>query len=161
MERFDPPIRTVVPGRCFRYEATDASHDNTFSQMEGLMVDRDISVAHLSYTMRILLSEIFRREVTIRLRPGYFPFVEPGFELDMKCLICGGEGCSVCKRVGWVEVLPCGLVHPNVLRFGGIDPQEYSGFAFGLGLSRLVMLRHQINDIRHFHSGDLRFVRQF
>ncbi len=161
MERFSPPIYTVVPGRCFRYEATDASHDNTFHQMEGLVVDREISVAHLSYTMRLLLSEIFRREVTIRLRPGYFPFVEPGFELDARCLICDGKGCSVCKRVGWVEVLPCGLVHPNVLRYGGIDPADYSGFAFGLGLSRLVMLRYGIDDIRHFHSGDLRFVRQF
>ena len=161
MERFKPPIRTVVPGRCFRYEATDASHDNTFFQMEGLMVDRDISVAHLSYTMRTLLEQIFRRSVTIRLRPGYFPFVEPGFELDMRCLFCQGSGCSVCKRVGWVEVLPCGLVHPRVLQYGGIDPREYSGFAFGLGLSRLVMLRYGINDIRHFLAGDLRVNRQF
>ncbi|MFN7971117.1 MAG: phenylalanine--tRNA ligase subunit alpha [Acidobacteriota bacterium] len=161
MEKHRPPIRTVVPGRVFRYEATDASHDNTFYQMEGLVVDRDISVAHLTYTMRVLLREIFARDVTIRLRPGYFPFVEPGFELDMLCLICGGPGCSVCKRVGWVEVLPCGLVHPRVLAYGGIDPGAYSGFAFGLGLSRLAMLRYQVNDIRHLLSGDLRFARQF
>ncbi|HPO46588.1 MAG TPA: phenylalanine--tRNA ligase subunit alpha, partial [Spirochaetota bacterium] len=115
----------------------------------------------LIYFMKVLLKEIFGREVTIRLRPGYFPFVEPGFELDIQCLICEGKGCGVCKRTGWVELLPCGLVQPNVLRYGKIDPDEWSGFAFGLGMNRLVMMRYGINDIRHFLSGDIRFLRQF
>ncbi|PKL37191.1 MAG: phenylalanine--tRNA ligase subunit alpha [Spirochaetae bacterium HGW-Spirochaetae-1] len=161
MEKLKPPFRVIGPGRVFRYETTDASHENTFYQVEGMMVDRDISVSHLIYFMKQLLKEIFRRDVRIRLRPGYFPFVEPGFELDINCLICGGSGCSVCKQSGWVELLPCGLVHPNVLRFGGIDPDQWSGFAFGLGLNRLVMMRYGINDIRHFLSGDIRFLNQF
>jgi len=161
MEKHKPPFRVIGPGRVFRYEATDASHENTFYQVEGMMVDRDISVANLIFFMKVLLREIFRRDVTIRLRPGYFPFVEPGFELDIHCLICGGKGCSVCKQSGWVELLPCGLVHPNVLRYGGIDPDAWSGFAFGLGLNRLIMMRYGINDIRHFQSGDVRFVQQF
>jgi phenylalanyl-tRNA synthetase alpha chain len=107
------------------------------------------------------LSEIFRRDVDIRLRPGFFPFVEPGFELDIKCLICGGKGCSVCKNTGWVELLPCGMTHPNVLEYGGIDSEKYNGFAFGLGLDRLVMMRYGINDIRLLHSGNIDFTRQF
>jgi phenylalanyl-tRNA synthetase alpha chain len=111
--------------------------------------------------MKTLLGAIFHREVTVRLRPGYFPFVEPGFELDIRCLICGGEGCPVCKQTGWLELLPCGLVHPRVLELGGIDPEQWSGFAFGLGLTRLVMMRYEIDDIRLLQSGDLRFLRQF
>jgi len=161
MERLKPPFRVIGPGRVFRYESTDASHENTFDQVEGMMVDKDISVANLIYFMKIMLKEIFRMNVTIRLRPGYFPFVEPGFELDIHCLICNGKGCSVCSNSGWVELLPCGLVHPNVLRYGKIDPDEWSGFAFGLGLNRLVMMRYGINDIRHFLSGDIRFLEQF
>ncbi len=125
------------------------------------MVDKNISVSNLIFVMKELLREVFQRDVKVRLRPGYFPFVEPGFELDISCLICGGSGCSVCKQSGWVELLPCGLVHPNVLRFGGIDPDKWSGFAFGLGLNRLVMMRYGINDIRHFLSGDIRFLYQF
>jgi phenylalanyl-tRNA synthetase alpha chain len=161
MEKVKPPFRIVGPGRVFRYESTDASHENTFYQVEGMMVDRNINVANLIYVMKELLKEIFQREVAVRLRPGYFPFVEPGFELDIQCLICGGAGCSVCKQSGWVELLPCGLVHPNVLRMGGIDPDEWSGFAFGLGLNRLIMMKYSINDIRHFLSGDIRFLKQF
>ena len=161
MEKVRPPFRLVGPGRVFRYETTDASHENTFYQVEGMMVDRDISVSHLIFFMKELLKEIFGREVKIRLRPGYFPFVEPGFELDINCLICGGSGCPVCKQSGWVELLPCGLVHPNVLRYGNIDPGEWSGFAFGLGLNRLIMMRYGINDIRHFLGGDVRFLYQF
>jgi phenylalanyl-tRNA synthetase alpha chain len=161
MEKVIPPFRIVGPGRVFRYESTDASHENTFYQVEGMMVDRDINVAHLIFVMKQLLKEIFQREAVVRLRPGYFPFVEPGFELDIQCLICNGAGCSVCRQSGWVELLPCGLVHPNVLRMGGIDPKEWSGFAFGLGLNRLVMMKYGINDIRHFLSGDIRFLRQF
>ncbi len=161
MEKFKPPIRAIAPGRVFRYEETDASHEHTFYQVEGLMIDRDISVSNLIAVMKTMLKEVFKKEVKVRLRPGYFPFVEPGFELDINCLICGGKGCPVCKYSGWVELLPCGLVHPNVLKAGGIDPDEYSGFAFGMGLDRLVMMRYEINDIRLFHSGDLRFLEQF
>ena len=161
MERLGPPLRMIAPGRVFRNESVDASHEHTFYQLEGMMVDRNVSVAHLLYFMKTLLTAIFQREVAVRLRPGYFPFVEPGFELDIQCLICGGPGCPVCKQGGWVELLPCGLVHPNVLRMSGIDPEEWSGFAFGLGLTRLAMMRYGIDDIRHLQGGDLRFLEQF
>jgi len=161
MERLGPPLRMIAPGRVFRNESVDASHEHTFYQLEGMMVDRDVSVAHLLYFMKTLLSSIFGREVTVRLRPGYFPFVEPGFELDIQCLICGGSGCPVCKQSGWVELLPCGLVHPNVLRMSGIDREEWNGFAFGLGLTRLAMMRYSIDDIRQLQGGDLRFLEQF
>jgi phenylalanyl-tRNA synthetase alpha chain len=161
MKKLGPPLRMIAPGRVFRNEEVDASHEHTFYQLEGMMVDKDVSVAHLIYFMKTLLSAIFKRDVTVRLRPGYFPFVEPGFELDIQCLICQGAGCPVCKQSGWVELLPCGLVHPNVLRLGGIDPEEYSGFAFGLGLTRLVMMRYAIDDIRQLQGGDLRFLTQF
>lgn len=161
MEKFSPPLKGISPGRVFRYEAIDASHENTFYQVEGIMIDKDISVAHLIYFMKTLLSEIFKQKINIRLRPGYFPFVEPGFELDIQCFICGGKGCPVCKNVGWVELLPCGLIHPNVLRNSGIDPEIWSGFAFGLGLNRLAMMKYEINDIRWFEAGDLRFNNQF
>jgi phenylalanyl-tRNA synthetase alpha chain len=161
MERLGPPLRMIAPGRVFRNESVDASHEHTFYQLEGMMVDRDVSVAHLLYFMKTLLTAIFGREVTVRLRPGYFPFVEPGFELDIQCLICGGPGCPVCKQSGWVELLPCGLVNPNVLRMSGIDPEEWGGFAFGLGLTRLAMMRYGIDDIRQLQGGDLRFLEQF
>lgn len=161
MEKFGAPLRIIAPGRVFRNEEVDASHEHTFYQLEGMMIDRDVSVAHMLYFMKSLLTAIFKRDVTVRLRPGFFPFVEPGFELDIQCLICGGSGCPVCKQSGWVELLPCGLVHPNVLRAGGIDPGEWNGFAFGLGLTRLVMMRYAIDDIRHLAAGDLRFLQQF
>ena len=161
MEKLGPPLRMIAPGRTFRNEEVDASHEHTFYQVEGMMIDRDVSVANLIYFMKTLLSAIFRREVTVRLRPGYFPFVEPGFELDVQCLICGGLGCPVCKQSGWVELLPCGLVHPNVLRMSRIDPDEWGGFAFGLGLTRLAMMRYGIDDIRLLQGGDLRFLNQF
>ncbi len=161
MRKFGPPLRFIAPGRSFRNEEVDASHEHTFYQLEGMMVDREVSVANLIYFMRTLLTSVFRREVTVRLRPGYFPFVEPGFELDIRCLICDGEGCPVCKHSGWVELLPCGLVHPNVLRMSNIDPEEWGGFAFGLGLTRLAMMRYGIDDIRLLQSGDLRFLTQF
>ncbi|HLI85261.1 MAG TPA: phenylalanine--tRNA ligase subunit alpha [Bryobacteraceae bacterium] len=161
MEKLGPPLRMIAPGRAFRNESVDASHEHTFYQLEGMMVDRDVSVAHLLYFMKTLLTSIFGREATVRLRPGYFPFVEPGFELDIQCLICGGEGCPVCKQSGWVELLPCGLVNPNVLRMSGIDPEQWNGFAFGLGLTRLVMMRYGIDDIRQLQGGDLRFLEQF
>lgn len=161
LRKYGPPLRMIAPGRVFRNEEVDASHEHTFYQVEGMMVDREVSVAHLIYFMKTLLSAIFERDVSVRLRPGYFPFVEPGFELDVRCLICEGAGCPVCKQSGWVELLPCGLIHPNVLRMSGIDPEEWSGFAFGLGLTRLVMMRYGIDDIRHLQSGDLRFLMQF
>ena len=161
MEKLGPPLRMIAPGRAFRNEEVDASHEHTFYQLEGMMIDRDVSVANLIYFMKTLLGSIFRREVTVRLRPGYFPFVEPGFELDIQCLICSGVGCPVCKQSGWVELLPCGLVNPNVLRISGIDPDEWGGFAFGLGLTRLAMMRYGIDDIRLLNGGDLRFLNQF
>jgi phenylalanyl-tRNA synthetase alpha chain len=161
MERLGPPLRMIAPGRVFRNESVDASHEHTFYQLEGMMVDRDVSVANLIYFMKTLLTAIFHREVIVRLRPGYFPFVEPGFELDIQCLICGGPGCPVCKQSGWVELLPCGLVNPKVLRMSGIDPEQWGGFAFGLGLTRLVMMRYAIDDIRQLQGGDLRFLEQF
>ncbi len=161
MRKLGPPLRMIAPGRVFRNEEVDASHEHTFYQLEGMMIDREVSVTNLIYFMKTLLSSIFKREVTVRLRPGYFPFVEPGFELDIQCLICGGPGCPVCKQSGWVELLPCGLVHPNVLRMSGIDPDQWNGFAFGLGLTRLAMMRYQIDDIRQLQGGDLRFLSQF
>lgn len=161
MKKLGPPLRMIAPGRVFRNEEVDASHEHTFYQLEGMMIDREVSVANLIYFMRTLLGAVFKQEVTVRLRPGYFPFVEPGFELDIRCLICGGPGCPVCKQSGWVELLPCGLVHPNVLRMSGIDSEQWNGFAFGLGLTRLVMMRYAIDDIRLLQSGDLRFAAQF
>ncbi|HEY3443911.1 MAG TPA: phenylalanine--tRNA ligase subunit alpha [Paludibaculum sp.] len=161
MEKFGAPLRIIAPGRVFRNEEVDASHEHTFYQLEGMMIDHDVSIAHMLYFMKSLLTAIFHRDVVVRLRPGFFPFVEPGFELDIQCLICGGSGCPVCKQSGWVELLPCGLVHPNVLRSGGIDPDQWNGFAFGLGLTRLVMMRYAIDDIRHLAAGDLRFLQQF
>jgi len=160
-EKKHPPFRFVAPGKVFRCEATDASHEAVFHQMEGMLIGSDISVGHLIYFEKTLLSEIFHKDVKIRLRPGFFPFVEPGFELDIHCLICDGIGCKVCKQTGWVELLPCGMTHPNVISHGGIDPDQYNGFAFGLGLDRLVMMRYAINDIRLMHSGNLDFSRQF
>ena len=161
LQKLGPPLKMIAPGRVFRNEEVDASHEHTFYQVEGMMVDRDVSVAHMVYFMKTMLTAIFHREVTVRLRPGFFPFVEPGFELDIRCLICGGDGCSVCKQSGWVELMPCGLVHPAVLRYGGADPEKWNGFAFGLGLTRLAMMRYGIDDIRLMMGGDLRFLEQF
>lgn len=160
MKKYGAPLKAIFPGRCFRNEELDASHENTFFQMEGMMIDKDVSIANLIYFMKTLLSEIFKKDVEVRLRPGYFPFVEPGFELDIKCLYCEGKGCKVCKHGGWIELCPCGMIHPNVLKMGGIDPEEYSGFAFGLGLSRLAMMKYGINDLRILNSGNLRCLKQ-
>jgi len=161
MEQYGVPIRAVVPGRVYRNETCDATHEATFHQIEGLVVDRGISVAHLKGVMAAFLGRLFGREVKVRLRPHYFPFVEPGFELDFVCVLCHGEGCRVCKQTGYIEMLGCGMVHPSVLEAGGADPEEFTGFAFGVGLDRLAMMRHAIEDIRHFHAGDLRFFEQF
>lgn len=155
------PIKAIFPGRCFRNEATDACHENTFFQMEGVMVDKNISISNLIYFMKTMLSEVFQKDIKVRLRPGFFPFVEQGFELDISCLICGGEGCPSCKHSGWLELCPCGMIHPEVLKAGGIDPDEYTGFAFGLGLTRLVMMKYGIKDIRDLNSGSLKTLLQF
>lgn len=155
------PIKAIFPGRCFRNEATDACHENTFFQMEGIMVDKDISISNLIYFMKTMLSEVFQKDIRVRLRPGFFPFVEPGFELDISCLICDGEGCPSCKHSGWLELCPCGMIHPEVLKMGGIDPEEYTGFAFGLGLTRLVMMKYGIKDIRDLNGGSLKAMSQF
>ena len=155
------PIKAIFPGRCFRNEATDACHENTFFQMEGVMVDKNISISNLIYFMKTMLSEVFQKDIKVRLRPGFFPFVEPGFELDISCLICGGEGCPSCKHSGWLELCPCGMIHPEVLKAGGIDPDEYTGFAFGLGLTRLVIMKYGIKDIRDLNSGSLKTLSQF
>lgn len=158
MEERKPPFKFVGPGKVFRCERTDSTHEMCFHQLEGMMVGKDITVGNLIYFMKTLLKEIFKKDMEVRLRPGYFPFVEPGFELDIRWKKPGkGES----KHSGWLELLPCGMVHPNVLRAGGIDPEEYNGFAFGLGLDRLVMVKYMIEDIRHLHSGDLRFNKQF
>ena len=161
MKKYGAPLRAIFPGRCFRNESTDASHENTFFQMEGIMIDKDISISNLIYFMKTMLSKVFKQDVQVRLRPGFFPFVEPGFELDISCHICGGKGCSTCHASGWIELCPCGMIHPNVLRAGGIDPDEYTGFAFGLGLTRLAMMRYGIKDIRDLNSGNLKVLSQF
>lgn len=155
------PIKAIFPGRCFRNEATDACHENTFFQMEGVMVDKNISISNLIFFMKTMLSEVFKKDIKVRLRPGFFPFVEPGFELDISCLICGGEGCPSCKHSGWLELCPCGMIHPEVLKAGGIDPEEYTGFAFGLGLTRLAMMMYGVKDIRDLNSGSLKVLSQF
>ncbi len=157
-----PPFAFIAPGKVFRCERTDAGHEMVFHQLEGMMVGKDINISHLIYFMNILLERIFHKKVPTRPRPGFFPFVEPGIELDIECQVCRNKRpCSVCKNTGWLELLPCGMVHPNVLRAGGIDNKAYSGLAFGLGLDRLVMMRYGIDDIRYIHSGDLRFIQQF
>ena len=161
MLKYGAPLKAIFPGRCFRNEALDASHENTFFQMEGMMIDKNVSISNLIYFMKTLLSEIFKKEVEVRLRPGFFPFVEPGFELDIKCPYCDGAGCKVCKNGSWIELCPCGMIHPNVLEESGIDSTKYSGFAFGIGLTRLAMMKYKINDIRVLNSGDLRYLENF
>lgn len=161
MKEFGAPLRIVYPGRVFRNEATDASHESTFYQMEALMIDKNVSLAHLNGTVTEFLTRLFKKETKVRMRPGYFPFVEPGIELDMWCLLCSGTGCRVCKYTGWMEFMGGGMVHANVLKAGGIDPNEYQGWAFGFGLTRLVMMKYGIDDIRHLMGGDLRFLEQF
>ncbi|MCD6410428.1 phenylalanine--tRNA ligase subunit alpha [bacterium] len=161
MEKHKPPIRIIAPGRIFRYEATDASHEINFYQVEGLMIDRNISIANFKFIMEEFFKEFFGKETKIRLRPSFFPFTEPSFEIDVKCSICNGKGCSVCSYRGWIEMAGAGMVHPNVLKAVKINSEEWQGFAFGLGLDRLTMMKYKINDIRLFYSGDLRFLKQF
>lgn len=160
LRKYGAPCKVIFPGRCFRNESLDASHENTFFQVEGMMVGEDISVANLIYFMKEMLSKVFKQDVKVRLRPGFFPFVEPGFELDASCVFCGGKGCPTCKQGGWIELCPCGMIHPEVLKMGGVDPNKYQGFAFGLGLTRLAMMKYGINEIRHLNSGNIEFLKQ-
>ncbi|MFH1890891.1 MAG: phenylalanine--tRNA ligase subunit alpha [Candidatus Kuenenbacteria bacterium] len=160
MRTHKPPFRVVYPGRVFRSEATDAGHERCFYQYEALIVNERISLAGGKILINTILERVFGEKVKTRMRPGFFPFVEPGFEIDMQCLNCGGKGCSVCGD-GWVEMMPGGPPHPNVLRAGGIDPKKYQGFYINIGLDRLVMMKYKIDDIRLMHSGDLRFLKQF
>ncbi len=161
MQTHKPPYRFVYPGRVFRNETTDARHERAFYQYEALIVDRDFTFTAGKVMIQSILSKVFGREVPVRMRAGFFPFVEPGFEIDMGCLVCGGKGCSVCKNVGWIEVMPGGTPHPNVLRAAGLDPDEYTGFYVNIGLDRLVMMRYGVDDVRLFNSADLRFLSQF
>jgi len=166
MEKNQPPLRIIVPGRVFRHEATDASHEINFYHIEGLMVGKDVSAANFKVIIEEFFKMFFEKEVKIRMRPSYFPFVEPGFEIDITCLTCGGKGCSACSQTGWMEIIGAGMVHPNVFKnagwvVGGWRAKFWQGFAFGMGLDRLAMMKYKINDIRLFYSGDLRFLNQF
>ncbi len=161
MEKHKPPFAIAVPGKVFRNEATDRTHEAQFFQFEALVVGKDITVANLKYYLDTFLKNIFGEDTVMRLRPSFFPFVEPGFEVDMQCGVCEGAGCSTCKHAGWIEILGAGLVHPNVLNSVGIDSREWSGFAFGVGLDRLVMMKSKLDDIRNLYTGDLRVIKQF
>ena len=161
MLKHGAPVRLIAPGRVFRNEDIDTTHDATFYQVEGLLIDKDISLSHLKGVLETMLSELFEKAVKIRIRPGYFPFVEPGLEVDFACTLCDGKGCKTCKNVGWIEFMGAGMVHPNVLRNGGIDPEVYSGFAFGFGLTRLVMMKYKIEDIRLLSLQKKEFLEQF
>jgi phenylalanyl-tRNA synthetase alpha chain len=161
MRELSPPIRVIMPGRCFRYEAVDASHGFEFFQVEGLVVDRDTSLADLKGTLEAFARGMWGNETRTRFRPGYYPFTEPSVAFDIGCLVCGGEGCPACSRTGWMTILGAGMVHPVVLRNVGLDPDEFQGYAFGMGLDRLTLLRHGIPDLRLLMSADLRFLEQF
>ena len=161
MEKHNPPLKIVAPGKVFRKDAIDATHEIEFWQLEGLMVDKEISVSNFKAIMEEFLRKFFEKEIKMRLRPSYFPFTEPSFEVDISCVICKGKGCQTCKDTGWIESGGAGMVHPQVLRNCKIDPREWQGFAFGMGLTRLAMLKYKIPDIRYFNSGDLRFLKQF
>ena len=161
MEKSKPPIRIISPGRVYRSDAVDATHSPVFHQLEGLVVDKNVTMGDLKGTLEIFAKRLFGSQSKVRFRPHYFPFTEPSAEMDVSCFACGGSGCRICKGEGWIEILGAGLVHPKVLQYGGIDPEVYSGFAFGMGLERMVMMKYGINDIRLFYENDIRFLRQF
>ena len=161
MQTHKPPYRFVYPGSVYRNESTDARHERAFFQYEALIVDRDFTFSAGKVMIKSILSKVFGRDVPVRMRLGFFPFVEPGFEIDMGCLVCDGVGCSVCKNVGWIEIMPGGTPHPNVLKAAGLDPAEFTGFYVNIGLDRLVMMRYGVDDVRLFRSADLRFLKQF
>ena len=155
------PLRMISPGKVFRRDTDDATHSHQFHQIEGLVVDKNVTMGDLKGTLEVMMKKMFGEDRKIRLRPSYFPFTEPSVEVDVSCFKCGGAGCNVCKHTGWIEILGAGMVHPDVLQMSGIDPTEYSGFAFGLGPDRVAMLRYGVNDIRNFYQNDLRFLNQF
>ncbi len=161
MENQKPPIRIIAPGRVYRSDAVDATHSPVFHQVEGLVVDKGITMADLKGTLEIFVKKLYGEETRLRFRPHHFPFTEPSAEVDISCFNCGGEGCRVCKGEGWIEILGCGMVHPRVLQNCGIDPEEYSGFAFGIGLERVAMFRYDVDDMRMFFENDVRFLKQF
>ncbi|MDR0596420.1 MAG: phenylalanine--tRNA ligase subunit alpha [Clostridiales Family XIII bacterium] len=157
----EPPIKVISPGRCFRADTPDATHSPMFHQVEGLLVDEGVTMADLKGTLDAFAKRMFGPGVATKFRPHFFPFTEPSAEMDMSCFVCGGEGCRVCKGSGWIEILGCGMVHPNVLKVGGLDTEKYTGFAFGMGVERIAMLKHGIDDIRLFYENDVRFIGQF
>ena len=161
MEKNQPPLRIIVPGRVFRHEATDAGHEINFYHIEGLMVDKKISVGNFKAIIKEFFKRFFEKDIKIRLRPCYFPFTEPSFEIDCSCPICSGKGCSTCGGGGWIELMGAGMVHPNVFKNSGLNAKNWQGFAFGIGMDRLAMMKYKINDIRLFYGGDLRFLNQF
>ncbi|MFA6048220.1 MAG: phenylalanine--tRNA ligase subunit alpha [Parcubacteria group bacterium] len=161
MQKHKPPFRIIAPGKCFRNEATDTTHEHTFYQFEALVVGEDVNVGNLKHIAEVFFSEFFKKEVHVRLRPSYFPFVEPGFEFDISCLVCGGNGCSACRGGGWLELGGAGMVNQNVFTAAGYPRNKYQGFAWGFGFERLAMMKYKIDDVRLFHGGDLRFIEQF
>lgn len=161
LQKYGAPLRMIVPGKCYRNEATDARHEHTLYQLEGVVVDKDINLAHLKGVLEVVAKYLYGEDSKIKLRPKFYPFVEPGVNGEVTCSLCKGVGCKVCKNTGWMEIFGAGMVHPNVLKEGGIDSNVYQGFAFGFGLSRLVMLKYGIEDVRLLESGDLRFLKQF
>ena len=161
MQKYGAPLRAVVPGKCYRNEATDARHEHTFYQLEGVVYDKDINIGHMKGILETVAKHLYGANTAVRLAPKLYPFVEPGVRGEVTCFLCGGKGCRVCKNSGWLEIFGAGMTHPNVLRAGGIDPNVYQGFAFGFGLTRLVMNKYNIDDVRLLESGDIRFLRQF
>lgn len=161
MEKHKPPFRIIIPGRIFRNEATDSTHEHTFHQFEALFVGDDINVGNFKFIAQEFFSKFFKKDVQVRLRPSYFPFTEPSFEFDISCTVCGGSGCSACKNAGWLEIGGAGMVNQAVFEAAGYERNQYQGFAWGFGIERLAMMKYKINDIRLFHSGDLRFIKQF
>jgi phenylalanyl-tRNA synthetase alpha chain len=160
LESREPPLRIIAPGKCFRNETIDATHLACFNQVEGLFIDRNVTLGHLKAILEGLVERLMGRKVETRFRPAFYPFVEPGLDLDIVCIFCDSKGCGVCKHTGWIEVIPCGMVHPNVLTACGHDPKEWNGFAFGMGFDRMVMLRYGIDDLRRLYDGQLNLVRQ-
>lgn len=161
LKTYGPVCKVIFPGRVFRNEALDAKHENTFFQLEGVVVGKNVTIANLIYFEKAMLKSLFKKDIEVRLRPGFFPFTEPSYELDARCPFCGGKGCHTCGGSGWLELCPCGMIHPNVLKMAGIDPDEYNGFAFGLGFDRLVMIRTNLDDIRYLNSNNLKVMSQF
>ncbi|MBO4725376.1 MAG: phenylalanine--tRNA ligase subunit alpha, partial [Firmicutes bacterium] len=161
MQKMTPPIKIVVPGRCFRYDTPDATHSPMFHQMEGMVIAEGITMADLKGALDRFAKLMFGEHVQTRLRPSHFPFTEPSAEMDVSCFKCGGKGCNVCKGTGWIELLGCGMTHPHVIAAAGLDPEKYTGWAFGMGIERVAMLKYGVDDIRLFYENDMRFISQF